>query len=177
MTYRKMSKATEVQASRDEAEAGGTFADFFADGYPRLVRAVLPATRDLGVAEEVAQEAMTRVFSRWGRVSRLDSPIGYAYVVALNFHKRRSRRPWSPLTRDIADPTSDPAWQVASRDRCCVALAALPEGERDALLLVSFLGLSAEEAGPALKIKPASVRSRLHRARTSLRELKEKEDG
>lgn len=40
-----MSKATEIHVSPDEAEAGGTFADFFAEGYPRLVRAVLPATR------------------------------------------------------------------------------------------------------------------------------------
>jgi RNA polymerase sigma factor (sigma-70 family) len=172
-----MSKATEIQASPDEAEAGGAFADFFAEGYPRLVRAVLPATRDLGVAEEVAQEAMTRVFARWGRVSQLDSLIGYAYVAALNVYRRRSRRPWAPLTRDLPDPRPDPAWQVASRDRLLVALAALPEGERDALLLVSFLGLSTEEAGRALKLKPASVRSRLHRARTSLQELKEKEDG
>ncbi len=172
-----MSKATEIQVFPSEAETGDTFADFFAAGYPRLVRAVLPATRDLGVAEEVAQEAMTRVFARWGRVSQLDSPIGYAYVAAINVHRRRSRRPWAPLTRDLPDPRLDPAWQVASRDRLLVALAALPEGERDALLLVSFLGLSTEEAGRALKIKPASVRSRLHRARTSLQELKEKEDG
>lgn len=172
-----MSQATEIQTSPEEAEAGGTFAEFFADGYPRLVRALLPATRDLGLAEEAAQEAMTRVFARWGRVSRLDSPIGYAYVAALNVHRRRAKRPWAPLTRDIADPRPDPAWQVASRDQLLAALAALPEGERDALLLVSFLGLSTEEAGGALKIKPASVRSRLHRARASLQELKEREDG
>jgi RNA polymerase sigma factor (sigma-70 family) len=171
-----MSKVTETHASPSAAEAGGTFADFFADGYPRLVRAVLPATRDLGIAEEVAQEAMTRVFARWGRISRLDSPIGYAYVSAINVYRRRSRRLWAPLTRDMTDPSPDPAWQVASRDRLLGALAALPEGERDALLLVSFLGLTSEEAGRALKIKPASVRSRLHRARTSLQALKEEED-
>jgi RNA polymerase sigma factor (sigma-70 family) len=171
-----MSEATKIQASPEQTEANGTFAEFFAEGYSRLVRAVLPATRDLGVAEEVAQEAMTRVFARWGRVSRLDSPIGYAYVAAINVHRRRSKRPWRPLTRDIADPSPDPAWQVASRDRLLVALAALSQGERDALLLVSFLGLSSEEAGRALKIKPASVRSRLHRARTSLQELEERKD-
>ena len=173
----KMSEATEIQASPEQTEASGTFAEFFAEAYPRLVRAVLSATRDLGVAEEVSQEAMTQIFARWGRVNRLDSPIGYAYVAAINVYRRRSRRPWAPLTREIADPSPDPAWQVASRDRLIRALAALPEGERDALLLVSFLGLSSEEAGRALKIKPASVRSRLHRARASLKEFKEKEDG
>lgn len=161
----------------DPAEASGSFADFFSDGYPRLVRAVLPATLDLGVAEEISQEAMTRIFARWSRVKQLDSPIGYAYVVAINVNRRRSRRLWTPLARDLADPTPDPAWQVASRDQLLTALAALSQGERDALLLVSFLGLNAEEAGRALRIKPTSVRSRLHRARTSLQELKEKEDG
>lgn len=66
-------------------------AEFFPEGYPQLVRTLLAATGDLGSAEEAAQEAMTRVFGRWGRVSRLDSPIGYAYVVAINVHRRRSR--------------------------------------------------------------------------------------
>jgi len=172
-----MSKMMEAQVRPGKPDAGGSFAEFFSDGYPRLVRAVLPATRDLGVAEEVSQEAMTRVFARWGRVRQLDSPIGYAYVVAINVNRRRSRRPWAPLARDLADPRPDPAWQVASRNQLVAALAALPQGERDALLLVSFLGLSTEEAGHALKIKSASVRSRLHRARASLQESKEKEDG
>jgi len=66
---------------------------------------------------------------------------------------------------------------VIARDRILRALAALPEGERDALVLVSYLGLTGEEAGEALGIKPASVRSRVHRARTSLLELKEEEHG
>ena len=93
-----MSKAAETQVCPEGTQASGSFADFFADGYPRLVRAVLPATRDLGVAEEVCQEAMTRVFARWDRVSRLASPIGYAYVVAINVNRRRSRRSWALLT-------------------------------------------------------------------------------
>ncbi|MEZ5078192.1 MAG: sigma-70 family RNA polymerase sigma factor [Solirubrobacterales bacterium] len=165
------------------AEIGGrseqvdSFAEFFAKGYPRLVRALLPATRDLGLAEEAAQEAMTRVLARWGRVSRLDSPIGYAYVVAVNVHRRRSRRRWAPFGREAPAPEVDPAEQVGGRDRVMRALATLPEGERDALLLVSFLGLSSEEAAAALRIKAASVRSRVHRARASLQELKEDEDG
>lgn len=175
-----MAKATKVKGGGVAERVGSrdsSFADFFAQAYPRLVRAVLPATGDLGLAEEAAQEAMTRVLSRWGRVRRLDSPIGYAYVVATNVHRRRSRRRWSPLSREAADPRPGPAGQVADRDRIVRALAALPGGERDALLLVSFLGLSSEEAAQALRIKPASVRSRVHRARASLLELKEDEDG
>jgi RNA polymerase sigma-70 factor, ECF subfamily len=154
-------------------ERDSSFEGFFAESYDRLARALLPAIGDLGSAEEAAQEAMTRVFARWNRISQLDSPIGYAYVTALNVHRRRSRWRWVPFSHDTADPQADPAGQVVGRDRVLRALAALPEGERDALLLVSFLGLSSEEAAKALKIKPASVRSRVHRARTSLLELKE----
>ena len=66
---------------------------------------------------------------------------------------------------------------MAIRDGVLRALAALPEGERDAVLLVSYLGLSSEEAAEALGIKPVSVRSRVHRARTALLELKEEKDG
>jgi DNA-directed RNA polymerase specialized sigma24 family protein len=36
-------------------------------------------------------------------------------------------------------------------------------------MLVSWLGLSAEEAAPILGIKAPSVRSRVHRARADLR--------
>jgi RNA polymerase sigma factor (sigma-70 family) len=175
-----MSKAAEAETVGGPGHAGAqgiAFADFFEEGYPRLVRALLPATGDLASAEEAAQEAMTRVFARWGRIGRLESPIGYAYVVAINVLRRRSRRRWIPLSRETLDPRPDPARQVAIRDRVLRALAALPEGERDAVLLVSYLGLSSEEAAAALGIKPASVRSRVHRARTSLLELKEEKDG
>jgi len=77
-----MNKAVEAETveSGHPGSPGAAFADFFAEGYPRLVRALLPATGDLASAEEAAQEAMTRAFARWGRVGRLDSPLGYAYV-------------------------------------------------------------------------------------------------
>jgi RNA polymerase sigma factor (sigma-70 family) len=172
-----MSRAAEAETMGGSGSPGLTFADFFAEAYPRLVRGLLPTTGDLAAAEEAAQEAMTRVFARWGRIGRLESPIGYAYVVAINLLRRRSRRRWMPLGREALDPRPDPAREVADRDQIARALAALPEGERDAVLLVSYLGLSSEEAAEALGIKPASVRSRVHRARTALLELKEEKDG
>ncbi|MDP9224885.1 MAG: RNA polymerase subunit sigma-70, partial [Actinomycetota bacterium] len=46
----------------------------------------------------------------------------------------------------------------------------LSRDQREALLLVEWLGLSSEEAGEVLGIRPESVRSRLHRARASLKQ-------
>ncbi len=50
------------------------------------------------------------------------------------------------------------------------ALLALPAGQRAALVLVEWLGMTGEEAGRVLGLKAGSVRARLHRARTALRE-------
>jgi uncharacterized glyoxalase superfamily protein PhnB len=51
------------------------------------------------------------------------------------------------------------------------AIAALPDGERDALLLHAWEDLGYEEIARALEIPIGTVRSRLNRARRRLREL------
>jgi DNA-directed RNA polymerase specialized sigma24 family protein len=56
------------------------------------------------------------------------------------------------------------------------ALAALPDGQREAVVLVEWVGLSAEEAGRVLGIEPVSVRVRLSRARATLRTAMEDRD-
>lgn len=147
------------------------FQSFFESEYPRLVRAVLPTAGSRADAEEAVQEAMARTYERWNRVRDLRSPAGYVYVTAINFH-RRSRRRLSRILlgqREDSAQAGDPTESVLERDGLLRALAALPQGERDALLLVGWLGMDSEEASEVLKIKPASVRSRIHRARETLR--------
>lgn len=51
------------------------------------------------------------------------------------------------------------------------AVAALPQGERDALLLHAWEGLAYDDIARALEIPVGTVRSRLNRARGRLREL------
>jgi RNA polymerase sigma-70 factor (ECF subfamily) len=51
------------------------------------------------------------------------------------------------------------------------AVTALPEPERDALMLHVWEGLSYEDVADALGVPIGTVRSRLHRARERLREL------
>lgn len=59
----------------------------------RLVGALTLATGRRAVAEELAQEALVRVWQRWGRVSQLDVPEAWAVRVGLNlagsWHRRR----------------------------------------------------------------------------------------
>jgi RNA polymerase sigma-70 factor (ECF subfamily) len=52
------------------------------------------------------------------------------------------------------------------------ALAELPEGERDVLFLYAWEDLSYQDIATALGLPIGTVRSRLHRARRALRELR-----
>jgi RNA polymerase sigma-70 factor (ECF subfamily) len=56
-------------------------------------------------------------------------------------------------------------WRVAD------AIASLPDGEREALLLFAWEELSYQEVAEALELPIGTVRSRLNRARAHLREL------
>ncbi|MDQ0991635.1 RNA polymerase sigma factor (sigma-70 family) [Streptomyces sp. V3I7] len=56
------------------------------------------------------------------------------------------------------------------RRELAAALAALPARHRDVLLLVAWGGLGYEEVAQALGVPIGTVRSRLHRARSKLRE-------
>ena len=60
---------------------------------------------------------------------------------------------------------------AAERPRIARALARIPDGDRDALLLLAWADLTYAEIAIALDIPIGTVRSRIHRARRRLREL------
>jgi RNA polymerase sigma factor (sigma-70 family) len=157
------------------------FEDFYRATFPNLVRAMFLLVPDDAEAEELAQEAMVRVYERWDRVGSMESPSGYVYQVAVNLNRRRIRslaiRTRRLLTvraglQHVPPPESD-------RD-LAVAIGSLSIRLREAFMLVDWLGMSSDEAGRILRIAPASVRSRVHRARKELRKrlsLGDDEDG
>ena len=153
------------------------FEDFFQAEHIRLARALYLLTGSAAEADELTQEALVRVYERWDRVRDMDSPQGYLFRTALNLHRSRLR--WlATRTRHILHPTPspDPADVVQSRDSLTRALASLPTGRREAVVLVEWLGMDQDEAATALGIKPGSVRSRLSRAKADLRRTLESED-
>lgn len=161
----------EVAAARPSALQD--FEDFFGAEYARLGRALYLVTGDPAEAEDVAQEAMVRVYERWDRVRRADSPTAYLYRTALNLYRSRLRRLAVRARRALPGAerhAEDPAVAAEAADQIGRALAALPAGQREAVVLVEWLGLSHAEAGRILGIEPVSVRVRISRARATLRE-------
>jgi len=146
------------------------FSGFFAARYERLVRACILLTGNAAEGEDLAQEAMAKVLERWDRVSEMDDPAGYLYRTALNLHRKALRRLAVTARRQVTRHPPDDPDATDRRLDLLRAIRSLPRAQREALVLVEWLGYSAEEAGELLGIEPASVRGRLHRAREGLRQ-------
>lgn len=156
----------------DVAEAVG-FEEFFHAQYPGLVRALYLLTGDQDEAEELAQATMARVYERWDRVGAMASPAGYVYRAAVNLHRQRRRHVAVRARRLLAMAVHAESAQPPGpgvRLELADAIASLPAGQRQAFMLVEWLGMSSGEAARILRIAPASVRTRIHRARAALRE-------
>jgi hypothetical protein len=68
----------------DGATSSLDFATFFEREHLRLGRAALLLTGNAAEAEDLAQEALSRVLERWDSVVTMESPTGYLYRTALN---------------------------------------------------------------------------------------------
>jgi RNA polymerase sigma factor (sigma-70 family) len=154
---------------RDDVETVD-FEKFYREEFPGLVRAMFLLVPDRDEAQELAQEAMVRVYERWDRVSVMESPGGYLFRVATNLNRRRVRRLAVRARRlrasgaGLHDVEVDPA-----RRDLADAISSLSVRLREAFMLVDWLGMSSDEAARILHIAPGSVRSRVHRARRELR--------
>ena len=68
------------------------FDDWYRCEWPRLVATFTLASGDRELGREIAAESLARALERWDRVSRMDSPGGWAYRVGLNLLRRHHRR-------------------------------------------------------------------------------------
>jgi RNA polymerase sigma factor (sigma-70 family) len=135
------------------------------------------------VADDLVAETFLTAFAKRDRYD-----LGYSdarpwlYGIATNLvgqHHRDEARQYRIMQRAVAEPeVPDHADRVAAgvtaqstRALLEAALAALPAGDRDVLLLIAWEQLTYQEVSRALAIPAGTVRSRLHRARTKVRQV------
>lgn len=147
------------------------FAEFFRDHYETLLRAMYLITGDRYEAEDLTQDAFAKACERWDRVSTMENPAGYLYRTATNARKSSLRRVALGVRRAVSPEASDPMSDSDERDRIRRALATIPVNQREAVVLVEWLGFSDEEAAEALGTSAGAIRVRLSRARSALRPL------
>jgi RNA polymerase sigma-70 factor, ECF subfamily len=142
------------------------------DHIDRLFRAAWSLCGSREEAEDLVQETFARVL-RKPRLLRSEDDLGYLLRVLRNtfFSQRRTaaRRPQTtPLPDDLDLMEDRSAIQPESRIESAelyAAISALPDDFRDALIAIDVVGLSYREAAQALKVREATITTRLHRAR------------
>ncbi len=136
----------------------------------------------LAEAEEVAQEAFTRVWVHgpgWRRDAgkRTARFSTWLYRIAVNLCIDRKRRAGFADLDTVPEPEDerDGAFELMHRDetrrQVAAAVAQLPDRQRAVLTLCFYEGLSNAEAGAILDISVGAVESLLVRARRALREV------
>jgi RNA polymerase sigma-70 factor (sigma-E family) len=156
-----------------EEQVADELTAFCSSAYPRLVRTLDLYCGDVGVAEELAQETLARVWRHWKKVRVLEQPEGWAHHVGLNLarswlrRRRAEQRARERLTSraGAATPPPDATSDLAVRE----AIAALPHRMKTALILRYFLDLPFEEVARLMDAPQGTVRSLVHRAIERLR--------
>lgn len=161
-------------APEDEYEAVSRLLDPAAlgDHVDRLYRAARAMCASREEAEDLVQDTFAQVLRKPRWLHSTDD-IGYLLKVLKNTsvsaRRRAGRRPHASTTLDDVmwmEDSSSPRPE-ARLDSAALyeAIESLPESFRDALVAVDLMGLSYSEASRALRVREATVTTRLHRAR------------
>jgi RNA polymerase sigma-70 factor (ECF subfamily) len=154
------------------------------DQYHRAIHEYLARTGGPGQADEHAGDVFVTAFSIRARYDPARGSVrAWLFGIAANVRHtrarstRRGRRAWNrlPREREASDGGLEVVEERLDHGRELVGVAELLQElsdiDRDVLVLYAWGELSYAEIGQALGIEVGTVRSRLSRARTHLREL------
>jgi RNA polymerase sigma-70 factor (ECF subfamily) len=150
------------------------FRDAFLRHKDVLYRFAFRMTGSRPLAEDVVQESFLAL---WRRPGAYDSDRGSVRAFLLGIARNlilknwRDERPYEELDEQdsVCGPVDLPAGELASI--VAWAIARLPPLQREALILAEYEDMSLEEIGRATGTGLAAVKSRLHRAKKSVRRL------
>lgn len=145
-----------------------------------LFRVAVSLTHHRADAEDLVQETLIRAHRA---IDRFDGRYPRAWLLTImrnaNINRNRRRRPellWDPdatferLQEAAGDEAADAFVDLGFEAEIDRALADLAEPFRLVVELVDIQGLSYAEAAHVLDVAPGTIMSRLHRARTRLRD-------
>ena len=136
----------------------------------RILNLAFQITRDHDLAEDCAQEAFVRAFSKLNLFRAQSSFATWLYRIALNValeKQRAGRNHAEPLNEQTGAPPTDFDHKMALE----WALDQLSPVLRIALILREWHGLSYEEMASVCEVPVGTVRSRLSAARAEFQKI------
>lgn len=155
-----------------------TFEGFVAASQQRLLRFAFLLSHDRGLAEDLVQGALIKVYRRWGANVGVDRPEAYVRRIVIHdyvsLNRRRSHHELPMALTDGAVP--DESLIVADRDLLWRLLGRLPRRQQAVLVLRFYEDLPDEEIAQILGCARGTVRSLAARALHQLRPQVESAD-
>ncbi|GER00126.1 DNA-directed RNA polymerase sigma-70 factor [Iodidimonas gelatinilytica] len=144
---------------------------------PHLRRYARFLTRDLDQAEDLVQDALERAITRVDRFREGSNLRSWMFTIMHNLHidgcrstKRRGVHiPMEDWTEGVSHPAPQP-WNMEARE-FVRDFDRLSQSEQNVVMMVGVHGFKYEEAAQRLGLAVGTVKSRLFRARLSLREM------
>lgn len=141
------------------------------------------ALKDPGLAEDVAQDAILHAMLHLDRLRQPERFGSWLAGIGLNLchrlRRQRAHEVWSwdalvggqvlPEPVDAAPSVEEQVEAAELRRRVGAAVTELPSGQRAAVILHYLAGLTQAETAALLGIAPGAVKTRLHKARATLR--------
>ena len=150
--------------------------EFLAARGPALLRSAFLLTGDLDRAEDVLQEALVRMASKWRRLRAQEAAEAYLrrtmYGLVVDGWRARRRRPVeSPVAAPEHADASDLGSSVADRVTLDTALDRLTPRQRQVLVLRFYEDLTEVQTAHVMRCSLSTVKSQTKHALMRLREL------
>ena len=151
------------------------FERLYRDHVGRVYGLCLRLTRDPAGAEDCAQEAFVNAWRALGRFETRSSFATWLHRIAVNVVLSRRRRPFEQVEltpHDSEQVETEREWALDTPvevGEIEAAIAGLPDGARDVLVLCGIYGYSHGETAQMLGVAEGTCKAQLHRARGLLR--------
>lgn len=156
-----MEQIIEPGDARRAVVASAGFDAFFVAQQRGALRLVWLLTHDQSVADDLVQDAFASVMVRF---DQLECPAAYFRTTLVNLVRERHRRADRESSRLRLVTASHTMTVPAPVDPLIDVVATLPLAQRTAVVMRYWCDLPDNEIAVALSVRPATVRSLIHRA-------------
>jgi RNA polymerase sigma-70 factor (sigma-E family) len=159
-------------------DADQAVTQLYSNHYRSLVRLAGLLVRDVQTAEEVVQDCFIAMHDGWHRLRDEDKALSYLKQAVVN-RSRSVLRHRSVMDRNAPKPAPDmPSAEQGAiaqleRTEVIAALRALPDRQRQALVLRYYADLSEAKIAEMMGISKGAVKSHTARGMSSLRAILE----
>jgi DNA-directed RNA polymerase specialized sigma24 family protein len=152
--------------SDTEATVEQRFAEFYRSEQPGAIRLAWLLTHDQSLCDDIVQDAFTAVYRRF---VELDRPAAYLRTTLVNAVRQRARTSKREEGRLRIVHAGSPTATDGPTGGLADAIGRLTLPQRTAIVLRYWAALPDAEIAAILGVRPATVRSLLHRGTTHLR--------